>query len=113
MTGNEAKEEIGPFERALRASTDAHYDLYLYVAGAGSRSLRAIRNIRHLCEQHLAGRYDLTIIDAYQQPELVYAEKIIALPLLVRRLPDPVRRLIGDLSETEHVLHALDLVPTA
>ncbi|TGE10254.1 circadian clock protein KaiB [Hymenobacter fodinae] len=85
------------------------YILHLYITGATPNSTRAVRNIKALCEQHLRGRYELLIIDIYQQPALAKREQIIAAPTLVKKQPLPVRRLIGDLSETKRVMEALGL----
>jgi circadian clock protein KaiB len=83
------------------------YELRLYITGATPNSVRAIANIRNICESFLKDRYDLQIIDVYQNASMVQQEQIIALPLLVKKLPLPERKLIGDLSETEKVLKAL------
>jgi circadian clock protein KaiB len=100
------------FEDALAAQPNAaHYRLRLYVSGSTPRSARAIQNIRALCEQKLHGRYDLEVIDIYQQPEHVKPEQIIVTPTLVKKLPLPFRKIIGDLSDKERVLVALDLIP--
>jgi circadian clock protein KaiB len=87
-----------------------HYRLRLFVTGTTPRSARAIQNIRTICEEHLQGRYDLDVIDIYQHPEHVKAEQIVVTPTLVKLFPLPVRKLIGDLSEKERVLAALDIV---
>jgi circadian clock protein KaiB len=87
--------------------------LKLYVAGQSPRSVNAIANIKNICEEHLQGRYELEVIDLYQQPQLALGEQIIALPTLIRKLPPPLRRIIGDLSNTERVLVGLDLRSTA
>ncbi|QJX45910.1 circadian clock protein KaiB [Hymenobacter taeanensis] len=87
----------------------AEYVLHLYITGATPNSTRAVRNIKALCERHLQGRYELLIIDMYQQPDLAKREQIIAAPTLVKKLPLPLRRLIGDLSEEKKVLAALGL----
>lgn len=86
-----------------------HYLLRLYVTGMTPRSTEAISTIKAICEQHLAGRYDLEVIDIYQHPDLARGEQIVAAPTLVRKLPPPLRRMIGDLSEGERVLSGLDL----
>ncbi len=86
------------------------YVLRLYVAGTTPRSMRAILDARAFCESHLANRYELEVIDIYQQPGLARDEQIIAVPTLVRSLPPPLRRLIGDLSDVERVLTGLELV---
>ncbi len=88
-----------------------HYVLRLYVAGSTLQSNRAIANIAQVCEEHLEGSYDLQVIDLYKQPALARGEQIIAAPTLIKKLPLPLRRLIGDLSDTERVLVGLDLVP--
>ena len=76
-----------------------------------SRSTRAIANIKEICEEHLKGRYDLRVIDIYQQPVLAKGEQIIAVPTLIKKLPPPLRRLIGDLSDRKRVLIGLDIKP--
>jgi circadian clock protein KaiB len=85
------------------------YVLRLYVAGLTSRSRTAIANITSICEEHLHGRYDLEVIDVFQRPVLAREEQIVATPTLVKKLPNPLRRLIGDLSEKDKVLVGLDL----
>jgi circadian clock protein KaiB len=97
------------FEQALRHSADEQYRLLLYVAGTSPQSLRAIANIKKICEEHLQGRYELQVIDLYQQPQLTLGEQIIAAPTLIKKLPIPLRRVIGDFSNTERVLVGLDL----
>ncbi len=86
------------------------YILRLYVAGTTPRSLRAILDARAFCESHLADRYELEVIDIYQQPAQARDEQIIAVPTLVRSLPPPLRRLVGDLSDVERVLTGLELL---
>jgi circadian clock protein KaiB len=100
------------FEEHLEeaAGGEERYVLRLYVTGQTPRSLRAIENIKQLCEKHLAGRYDLEVIDIYQRPSLAAGERIIAAPTLVKSLPAPIRRFVGDLSDTEKVLFGLDLI---
>ena len=85
------------------------YELHLYVSGATPNSTRAVRNIKEICEQYLAGRYVLRIIDMYQQPELARLDQIIAAPTLVRRQPLPRRQLVGDLSNRAAVLAILGI----
>ena len=97
------------FEQALRHSPHEQYSLLLYVAGTSPQSLRAIANIKKICEEHLQGRYELQVIDLYQQPQLALGEQIIAAPTLIKKLPIPLRRVIGDFSNTERVLVGLDL----
>ena len=97
------------FEQALRRASQEHYRLLLYVAGTSPQSLRAIANIKKICEEHLQGRYELQVIDLYQQPQLALGEQIIAAPTLIKKLPSPLRRVIGDFSNAERVLVGLDL----
>ena len=87
------------------------YVLRLYVAGTTSKSLRAVANIKEICETSLKNRYDLEVIDIYQQPVLMKGEQIIAAPTLVKKLPLPLRKFIGDMSDTERILVGLDLKP--
>jgi circadian clock protein KaiB len=99
-----AKDEGLPDESGER------YILRLYVAGMTSRSTRAVENVRAFCEKHLEGRYDLQVIDVYQQPALARTEQLIAAPTLIKKLPLPLRRLIGDMSNEERILVGLDLI---
>ncbi len=85
------------------------YILRLYVTGTTPKSMRAISNVKGICEEHLHGRYILEVIDLYQQPQLAKGEQIVAVPTLIRKLPPPLRQIIGDMSETERVLTGLDL----
>ena len=86
---------------------EAEYVLQLYITGATPNSMRAVRNIKEICEAHLAGRYELLIIDIYQQPELARQEQIVAAPTLIRVRPLPRRQLVGDLSNRSAVLISL------
>src|SRR5918995_3620217 len=90
-------------------AAQAQFVLRLYVTGTTARSTRAIANLRQVCEQHLTDRYDLEVIDVYQQPELAAREQLVAVPTLIRRLPLPLRRLVGDLANRQRVLAGLDL----
>ena len=90
-----------------------HYKLRLYVAGQTAKSLTAMKNLTRFCEQHLAGRYEIEIIDLLANPQLAAGDQILAIPTLVRRLPSPLKRIIGDLSNTEKVLVGLDIRPRA
>jgi len=85
--------------------------LRLYVAGQTPNSVRAIENIKRICEEFLKGRYDLEVIDIYQQPVLAKGDQIIAVPTLIRKLPPPLRKFIGDMSASERILVGLDLRP--
>lgn len=87
------------------------YQLKLYVAGQTPKAARAFANLRKICEEHLAGRYTIDIIDLVENPALGRGDQILALPTLVRRLPTPIKKIIGDLSNTERVLVGLDLRP--
>jgi circadian clock protein KaiB len=86
------------------------YVLRLYITGATPNSIRAVTNIKLICEEHLKGRYSLEIIDVYQEVKIAEEEQLVALPLLIKRHPSPVRRMIGDLSNTEKVLKGLGLI---
>ncbi|HBA84418.1 MAG TPA: thiol-disulfide isomerase [Verrucomicrobia bacterium] len=90
---------------------DERYILRLYIAGSTPRSMQAILNIRRICEEHLKGRYELVVVDVYQQPTLAKGEQIIAAPTLVKKLPLPLRRFIGDMSNEQRILVGLDLRP--
>jgi circadian clock protein KaiB len=107
-----ARSTTAAFEQALARPVRPQYVLRLYVTGLTPRSTRAIANVKAICEEHLKGRYDLQVIDIYQQPVLAKGEQIIAAPTLVKKLPGPLRRIIGDLSDRERVLIGLDLKKT-
>jgi circadian clock protein KaiB len=94
---------------AASASRNQKYVLRLYVTGATSSSRRAILNINSICSEHLRGQYDLEVIDIHQKPTLAKDEQIVAAPTLIRQLPLPLRRIIGDLSDRDSVLFGLDL----
>ncbi len=87
------------------------WDLRLYVAGQTARSLQAFANLKRICEEHMAGQYRIEVIDLLENPQLAAGDQIFAIPTLVRKLPEPVRKIIGDLSNTERVLVGLDLRP--
>ncbi len=98
------------FEELLKdISAIEHYTLRLYITGTTTRSTQAIANIRSLCEEYLAGRYELEVVDIYQQPGKAADEQIIAAPTLIKTLPKPPKRLIGDLSNRDKVIVGLDL----
>jgi circadian clock protein KaiB len=99
MTTGSAKRNLPP----------AKWDLKLYVAGQTAKSLQAFANLKRICEEHLAGEYEIEVIDLLKNPQLAKGDQILALPTLVRKLPEPVRKIIGDLSNTERVLVGLDL----
>ncbi|MCF7947195.1 MAG: circadian clock KaiB family protein [Spirochaetia bacterium] len=90
-------------------STASNYVLRLYVAGMSTTSKRAIENVKNVCDEHLGGRYDLHVVDLYQKPTLAEGEQIIAVPTLVKKLPEPLRKIIGDMSDKDKLLIGLDL----
>jgi circadian clock protein KaiB len=98
------------FHEAAQTSESERYILRLYVTGMTPRSLRALKNLQTICDEYLKGRYDLEVIDIYQQPVLTKGEQIIAAPTLIKKLPLPMRRIIGDMSDRDRVLLGLDLV---
>ena len=87
------------------------WDLRLYVAGQTEKSVAAIENLRRICEEHLPGKYKIEVIDLLKNPQLASGDQIVAIPTLVRKLPNPVKRIIGDLSNTERTLVGLQLRP--
>jgi circadian clock protein KaiB len=109
MTNGNDIDSIAAFERAQKNSKSQFYTLRLYIIGSSPQSVRAITNIKNICEVHLQGRYELEVIDLYQQPQLANGEQIIASPTLIKKLPLPLRRVIGDMSNQERVLVGLDL----
>lgn len=105
------KDSTAEFEQALAQAGEGHYVLRLYLTGSTRRSVQAVEAVKALCEQHLKGRYDLEVVDLYQQPGRAKTAQIIAAPTLVKELPLPLRRLIGDLTRPGRVLVALNLKP--
>ena len=93
--------------------SEAIWVLYLYVAGQSPKSLTAFANLKKICETHLTGKYRVEVIDLIQSPQLAAGDQILAVPTLVRRLPEPVRKIIGDLSNTDRVLVGLDIRPAS
>lgn len=108
---NEKKiiDSTAAFEQSMNEPRPATYVLRLYVTGATPSSVRAIASIKRICEERLQGRYELEVIDLYQQPEMAKGEQIIAAPTLIKKLPLPLRRVIGDMSDIERVLVGIDL----
>jgi circadian clock protein KaiB len=104
------KSSTTAFEKAA-AGIGKKLVLRLYVAGTSARSTRAVQNARQICDEHLEGRYELEVIDIFQQPKLAKDDQILAVPTLIKKLPLPLRRFIGDLSERELVLVGLDVKP--
>lgn len=92
-------------------AVEEHYYLRLYVAGQTAKSIAALANLKRICEEHLEGKYEIEVIDLLVNPQLAQGDQILALPTLVRRLPEPIKKIIGDLSNTERVLVGLDLRP--
>ena len=99
------------FEDSIETSSTEKYVLRLYVTGMTPKSINAIENIRKICEENLKGRYELEIVDIYQQPEFAKKEEIIAAPTLIKKLPLPLRKFIGDMSNKDKILVGLNLVP--
>ena len=97
--------------RNNKTAKEEFWELRLYVAGQTPKSLAAFANLKKICEEHLAGKYTIEIIDLLKNPTLAKGDQILAIPTLVRKLPEPVRKIIGDLSNTERVLIGLDLRP--
>ena len=96
-------------ERPDGQTPTPRWELRLYVAGQTAKSLLALANLKRICEEHLQGRYTLEIVDLLKTPKLAQGDQILAIPTLVRKLPEPMRKIIGDLSDTERVLVGLDL----
>ena len=95
--------------RARSRPTEKIWELRLYVAGQTPKSLTAFANLKKICEEHLAGQYHIEVIDLIKKPQLASGDQILAIPTLVRKLPEPIRKIIGDLSDTERVLVGLNL----
>lgn len=110
MTRTKAMQRHDP---NLNGSPDELWELRLYVAGQTPRSVTALRNLTEICENHLKGHYTIEVIDLLVQPALSKGDQILAIPTLVRKLPKPVRKIIGELSDTERVLVGLDLRPAS
>lgn len=116
-SASRAGAEVGRLVKRAEAraprQADKLWQLRLYVAGQTPKSLTAFSNLKQICETHLKGRYSIEVIDLVEQPQLSKGDQILAIPTLVRKLPVPVRKILGDLSDTERVLVGLDLRPTA
>ncbi len=100
---------VGETEAAK--TEDGFYTLRLYVAGQTPKSIQAFENLKRICDTHLSGRYTIEVVNLLKNPKLAKGDQIVAVPTLVRRLPPPIRKIIGDLSNTERVLIGLDIVP--
>ncbi len=106
-----AKASTAEFEAASKRAAGERYVLRLYIAGTTPASSRSVENLRALCDEHLSGRYELTVVDVFQQPVLARDAQIVAVPTLIKKLPTPLRRIVGDLSDAHRVLLGLDLKP--
>ena len=111
MENKKMKTSTKAFEKAVATQDRAKYVFRLYVTGMTPKSTRAIASVQKLCEQYLTDAYELKVIDIYQQPQLAKGEQIIATPTLIKQLPLPLRKLIGDMSDTERFLVGIDLKP--
>ena len=98
-------------ESEISKTESDRFELRLYVAGQTPKSIAAFNNLKKICEEHLAGKYTIEVIDLLKNPQLARGDQILAIPTLVRKLPQPLRKIIGDLSNTERVLVGLDLRP--
>ena len=105
-------EDLDELERIAKESREGTYKLRLYVTGSTPRSVKAVSNVRAICDEHLAGRYDLEVVDLYQRPELAREEQVMAAPTLVRELPEPIRKVVGDMSDEDKVLYSLNIERT-
>lgn len=111
MTKNQTETVKEALEKAAQKADKQKYVLRLYVAGITPRSREAIRTVTAICEENLKGRYDLEVIDLYQQPTLAKGEQIVAAPTLIKKLPQPLRKFIGAMADKEKLLIGLDLKP--
>jgi circadian clock protein KaiB len=109
MTDSERALATRDLEKVLSEDSNGRFVFCLYVAGATEKSARAVADLRKLCDQRLAGRYELQVVDVYQEPSAAFQEGILVAPTLVRKAPLPVRRLVGDLSDAGKVIAALDI----
>ena len=110
MTGPQDKDDGAPFGAAATAD-DGPWELRLYVAGTSAKSVAAFANLRRICEEHLPGRYVIEVVNLLEHPQLARGDQIVAIPTLVRKLPEPICRIVGDLSNTEKTLVVLQLRP--
>ncbi len=109
MKRTRAKDSVAEFERGLKKTRKEKYVLRLYVTGMTGKSKLAVQNIKKICEDHLKDRCDLEVIDIYRDPVLAKGDQIIATPTLIKKVPLPLRKFIGDMAETEKILLGLDL----
>ena len=99
------------YDQLIEGRAPKQWQLRLYVAGKTPKSIIALANLQKLCEEHLAGKYEIEVIDLMENPQLARGDQIVAIPTLVRKLPEPIRKIIGDLSDTKRVLAGLQLRP--
>jgi circadian clock protein KaiB len=109
QANSKARKRGGARGLAQKVDPDSHYDLRLYVAGQTPKSMTAFANLKRLCDVHLAGKYRIEVIDLMSKPQRAREDQIIAIPTLVRRLPQPIKKIIGDLCDTHKTLLGLDL----
>ncbi|ERT08715.1 kaiB domain protein [Lyngbya aestuarii BL J] len=98
------------FEKVLQEKKEVHYTLHLYIAGTALQSIVALKNLQKICDEYLAGRHELEVIDIYEHPERLQAENIVAIPTLIKVFPEPSQRIIGNFSDKQKVLTALGLM---
>jgi circadian clock protein KaiB len=110
-TKKSSNKAVKPTAAASEDGDHNSWKLRLYVAGQTPKSLTAFANLKRLCEEHLAGRYEIEVIDLVKKPQLAQNDQILAIPTLVRKLPEPIKRIIGDLSNLERVMVGMDLKP--
>lgn len=111
MTATTRKRKARDAKNSVDETDASFWDLRLYVAGQTPKSMTAFANLKRLCEEHLAGKYRIEVVDLLKEPQLARGDQILALPTLVRKLPEPIKKIIGDLSNTERTLVGLDLRP--
>ncbi|MCL1471750.1 circadian clock KaiB family protein [Argonema antarcticum] len=111
LMDQESDNLMANLEQAIADLEQQPYCLRLYIAGTTPRSTRALQRIKSICETYLQGRYELEVIDVYQSSEQMHLDNIVAIPTLIKQLPLPLQRMVGDLSDTEKVLFGLDIVP--
>ncbi|MCF8081645.1 MAG: circadian clock KaiB family protein [Deltaproteobacteria bacterium] len=104
-------EEVDPVSETAKDQNNEKWELRLYVAGQTPNCVKAFSNLRKICEEHLKGRYTIEVIDLLENPQLAKGDQITAIPTLIRRLPPPITKIVGNLSKTERVLVGLDLKP--
>jgi len=112
-TGKEPGLKAAARKKEKADATQKVWNLRLYVAGQTGKSITAFANLNTICEQHLAGQYSIEVIDLLTNPQLAKGDQIIAIPTLVRKLPEPIKKIIGDLADTERVLVGLDIRPVS